>query len=88
MPELKLVEDVYPDAEPGETDDLASYIRSWVRSLRARNLAAKTVKTYREAVAGLAAHLARTDGPGNLAEIQESPVSTRTSSGTRRRTTR
>ena len=74
MPELKPVKDGYPDAEPGETGDLASYIRSWVRSLRARNLAAKTVKTYREAAEGLAAHLARTDGPGNLAEIQREHV--------------
>ena len=60
MPELKLVKDGYPDPEAG---DYASYVRAWVRSLRARNLSPKTVKTYREAAEGLAAYLARTERP-------------------------
>jgi integrase/recombinase XerC len=66
MPELKLVKDGYPDPEPG---DYGSYVRSWVRSLRARNLSPKTVKTYREAAEGLGAYLARTDGPRDLGAI-------------------
>jgi integrase/recombinase XerC len=66
MPELKLVKDGYPDPEPG---DYGSYVRSWARSLRARNLSPKTVKTYREAVEGLGAYLARTDGPRDLGAI-------------------
>jgi integrase/recombinase XerC len=66
MPELKLVKDGYPDPEPG---DYGSYVRSWVRSLRARNLSLKTVKTYREAAEGLGAYLARTDGPRDLGAI-------------------
>jgi site-specific recombinase XerD len=66
MPELKLVKDGYSDPEPG---DYGSYVRSWVRSLWARNLSPKTVKTYREAAEGLGAYLARTDGPRDLGAI-------------------
>ena len=47
----------------------ARIVRSWVRSLRARNLSPKTVKTYREAAEGLGAYLARTDGPRDLGAI-------------------
>ena len=66
MPELQLVKDGYPDPEPG---DYGSFVRSWVRSLRARNLSPKTVKTYREAAEGLGTYLARTDGPRDLGWI-------------------
>jgi integrase/recombinase XerC len=66
MPELQLVKDGYPDPEPG---DYGSFVRSWVRSLRARNLSPKTVKTYREAAEGLGTYLARTDGPRDLGGI-------------------
>jgi integrase/recombinase XerC len=66
MPELQLVKDGYPDPESG---DYGSFVRSWVRSLRARNLSPKTVKTYREAAEGLGAYLARTGGPRDLGAI-------------------
>jgi site-specific recombinase XerD len=66
MSELKLVKDGYPEPDEG---DYASYVRSWARSLRARNLSPKTVKTYREAAEGLGAYLARTDGPRDLGAI-------------------
>lgn len=71
MAELKLVKDGYPDPEPG---DYVSYVRSWARSLRARNLSPKTVKTYREAAVGLSAYLARTDGPRDLGAIRREHV--------------
>jgi integrase/recombinase XerC len=71
MSELKLVKDGYPEPEEG---DYASYVRSWVRSLRARNLSPKTVKTYREAAEGLGVYLARTDGPHNLGAIRREHV--------------
>jgi site-specific recombinase XerD len=71
MPELKLVKDGYPDPESG---DYSSFVRSWVRSLRARNLSPKTVKTYREAAEGLGGYLARTKGPADLAAIQREHV--------------
>jgi integrase/recombinase XerC len=71
MPELKLVKDGYPGPESG---DYSSFVRSWVRSLRARNLSPKTVKTYREAAEGLGAYLARTKGPADLAAIQREHV--------------
>jgi len=71
MSELKLVKDGYPEPDEG---DYTSYVRSWVRSLRARNLSPKTVKTYREAAEGLAAYLARTDCPGNLGAIRREHV--------------
>src|ERR1022692_2994772 len=71
MPELKLVKDGYPDPEPG---DYGSYVRSWARSLRARNLSPKTVKTYREAAEGLSAYLAKTDGPHDLGAIRREHV--------------
>ena len=71
MSELKLVKDGYPEPDEG---DYASYVRSWVRSLRARNLSPKTVKTYREAAEGLAAYLARTDGPRNLGAIRREHI--------------
>ena len=61
MPELKLVKDGYPDPESG---DYSSFVRSWVRSLRARNLSPKTVKTYREAAEGLGVLPRPDEGPG------------------------
>jgi hypothetical protein len=57
---------VQSDLEPGE---YGSFLRSWVRSLRARNLSPKTVKTYREAAEGPGAYVARTDGPRDLGAI-------------------
>ena len=71
MPEPKLVKDGYPDPEPG---DYGSFVRSWVRSLRARNLSPKTIKTYREAGEGFGAYLARTKGTADLAAIQREHV--------------
>ena len=71
MPELKLVNNGYPDPESG---DYSSFVRSWVRFLRARNLSPKTVKTYREAAEGLGGYLARTKGPADLAAIQREHV--------------
>lgn len=73
MAELKLVKDGYPDPGPA-AGDYDSYVRSWLRSLRARNLSAKTVKTYREAAEGLAAWLARSGGPSDLAAISREHV--------------
>ena len=67
MPNLSVV----PDTDVG---DLSSYIRSWIRSLRARNLSPKTVKTYREAAEGLAAWLDRTGGPADLGAIRREHV--------------
>jgi site-specific recombinase XerD len=73
MAELKLVKEGYPDQGPGE-GDYASYVRSWIRSLRARNLSPKTIKTYREAAEGLGAWLARTGGPRDLGAIRREQV--------------
>jgi site-specific recombinase XerD len=68
MPDLKLVTDGSP--APGlPVSDYESYVRSWIRSLRARNLAPKTVKTYHEAAEGFGSWLSSSGGPLVLTEI-------------------
>ena len=73
MPDLKLITaDTLDDGLA--SIDYASYVRSWTRSLRARNLAPKTVKTYREAAEGFGSWLAENDGPLVLARIRREHV--------------
>jgi site-specific recombinase XerD len=60
---------VVPEPEKPAEGDYGSFTRSWRRSLRARNLSGKTVSTYLASAEDFRCYLARTGGPGKLAEI-------------------
>jgi integrase/recombinase XerC len=51
-----------------------SWLRSWQRSLRARNLSPKTVQLYASAGRELVAHLERTGGPREPADLRREHV--------------
>jgi len=51
-----------------------SWLRSWARSLRARNLSPKTIQLYLAAGRELVAYLERTDGPAEPATLRREHV--------------
>lgn len=53
--------------------DLAPLARSWVRSLRARNLSPATIRVYERAAAGLTVWLAEYEPPGDDPEAKQAP---------------
>jgi len=53
--------------------DLDTLLRSWTRSLRARNLSAATIATYREAARQLIAHVDH-DGGAAAADVRQADV--------------
>jgi site-specific recombinase XerD len=66
MRKLRAVSDSGDDLDEG---DYSSFVRSWKRSLRARNLSAKTVTTYEQSARLFGEFLTEEGGPCNVADI-------------------
>jgi integrase/recombinase XerC len=71
MSKLRVVPDSSDDPVEG---DYGSFVRSWKRSLKARNLSAKTIITYEQSAQLFGEFLTRTDGPRNVAAITREHV--------------
>jgi integrase/recombinase XerC len=71
MPKLHVV----PESQGSRVEgDYNSFTRSWQRSLKARNLSAKTISTYLASAEDFGYYLTRAGGPYNLAEITRAHV--------------
>jgi site-specific recombinase XerD len=71
MPKLHAVPG--PDGSPSG-GDYSSFVRSWKRSLRARNLSPKTIVTYEQSALQFGEFLTRTGGPPDVASITREHV--------------